>query len=208
MKLLETLGKKLQHCTFATTNYDLLIEISANMLGLKYDYNNALLTKNANLKILKLHGSPNIWPDLGSGSINNITWRDATFNRLHHGPVKVVSIQEINRSCRKKHLGPVMAEYHQDKRTITGGNFTDNQIALWKEALKKASKCFIVGLRLNTADKHIWGPIESSKCNVYYYSPDENRINEILDWKRGRNIYPIEETFEGALRDIIVKLKL
>jgi len=205
-KLLQILGKKRQHCTFVTTNYDLLIELSARLLNLKCDYNNAVFTKSNNLKILKIHGSPNIWPDYGSGRLENIRFKGCKQN-ISASVKHINNLDEITALCREQNPGPVLAEYRRGKRVANCSKFTDKQVDLWKEAIKKASKCFIIGLRLNKEDIHIWEPLQTSHCDVYYYSPDKTCIHEILSWKERTNIYAIEKDFNHALNNIHSKLK-
>ena len=72
-ELINILGKDKKKATFVTTNYDLLIELSATQQGMLISYSGLPAPKN-NLSILKIHGSCNFLPDMGGASIKGISF--------------------------------------------------------------------------------------------------------------------------------------
>src|SRR2546428_805757 len=142
---------------FATTNYDLLIELSICQSGARVTYHGRPVPRDT-FSVLKLHGSCNFLPDLGTSSIQGIGFVIPEGGSILDAPVRPAqSAQEVIAFCsREDSIAPAIAVYMRGKPVLFSGPFVrDQQTAFGKEAAN-ARKTFIVGLRCNSDDHHIW----------------------------------------------------
>jgi hypothetical protein len=153
---------------FASLNYDLLIELSANSAGFEYfGYTPGNSDRAGRLRIIKPHGSVNIAPDLGSGSVTGVRWSSS--GRSFEGPVRVLKLLEARAFWSSDtSLAPVMAMYSAGKEVMFCPSFVAEQQNQWRTAVKSASEVVIIGTRVWPSDKHIWEPIAEAPGMVTY----------------------------------------
>ena len=70
VRLLRTIGPR--RAIYASLNYDLLFELAAASVGLNTYYGTDPVAKG--VRLLKLHGSANFWPNIPVGTIRNSTF--------------------------------------------------------------------------------------------------------------------------------------
>jgi hypothetical protein len=201
-ELIKILGKDKKKATFVTTNYDLLIELSAMQQGMLISYSGLPVPKN-NLPILKIHGSCNFLPDMGGGSIRGIGFdiSAAQGGSILETGIKVAkSTREILKFCEEEDaIAPALAMYSPDKRVLYCKSFVEQQQEAWKSEVAKAKRIYIIGLKVHAVDDHIWGVLAQSKCKKYYVGGEPEEFNEWAQKAGAQHCHTIAAKFEEAL---------
>ncbi len=189
-----------QQVVFATTNYDLLIELSISQLGHMVSYHSLPVPKN-NFSVLKIHGSCNFIPDLRGVNFTNASFTGC--ETYVDAPIKIERPYEVIEFCnRETSFAPAIAMYAKGKSVKFCSSFVSQQLKLWQVSVSKAKKIFIIGLKVNPEDTHIWETLAFSEAQLLYVGFEEEDFEK---WKKenGRkNAHWIAKTFEEALPKI------
>lgn len=187
--------------TFATTNYDMLIEYAIREdgqdigLGFPNDPPGAI-------PVLKLHGSSGFVarsPGVVSGSgtkhlISGIApdafWPDEATRLLHEYPTAY----------------PTMAVYAPGKPVPVGNQTIKDLQRRFARATAAADKIYIIGLSVNgESDPHIWNVLLSVAAPIAYVAKEHDDFN---DWFKAKgNAKPAAQTFKEALPGILADLR-
>jgi hypothetical protein len=187
----------------ATLNYDLLIESAISQQGLRVTYH-GLPVPRQNIPVLKIHGSCNFLPDI-AGRIRGASFdlsAAAPGSSAVNAPVRAaVNRSEVLEFCsREDSIAPAIALYAKGKQVLICPDFVRRQQDDWRREVKKASRLFVVGVRVNPEDSHIWESLRSSRGDLFYVGPHPNPFP---DWAKtnGRpRAYRLANSFEGGLR--------
>lgn len=208
-KLIEILGGCRKKVVLATTNYDLLIERAISRSGLLITYG-GLPAPPRNISVLKLHGSCNFLPDLGSGGIKGIGFdlSNSQEGSVLEAPVRVArSTQEIIDFCdREDAIAPAVAMYHPTKRVLYCRKFVQKQQSDFRDSIVSASRIYVVGLRVHRVDAHIWEPLARSTSPIYYVGRDGGEFRSWAQESARGNAYHLAPTFEAAIPKIANQL--
>lgn len=197
-------GVNKRRVIFSSLNYDLLFELSAKKSGLGTIYSNEHHCDG--VRLLKIHGSSNFWPDL-----KNLIMQGCTIYN-YRGPdinadVLVLKTQEeiLYKVNHDDSVAPAIALYAKDKEVKVCPKFVELQQKMWDESINNSLKIFITGVKVNPLDDHIWGTIGKSKTGVYYFGGKEDK--PLFDeWKKSHgkeNAHFIEAYFTDAVEHII-----
>ncbi len=181
---------------YCTLNYDLLFELSAARLGLSTTYNMEFIANHA--RLLKPHGSCNFWPVLPVGTFRNCTFVGSGRADIEANVGPLNQRQTIQRCLLEDSVAPAMAMYAEGKRVKVCPDYVDKQQAMWMEVVAKAKRAFVVGVRLNPADTHIWGELEKSSASVTYFGVDDYSRQSFAEWKSStgkRNAFFVQCNF-------------
>lgn len=153
---------------FSTTNYDLLLELAGAHCGLNCTHYGLPQPKTRNtLNLLKIHGSCNFWPDIGTNKITNCTF--AGNGTDIEAPIKCVPPDEAKRLCLTENsMSPAIALFTDGKQVKVCPSFVKQQLVDWQNAVSDAKCLIIVGARPNYADAHIWEYIGRTLAEVYF----------------------------------------
>jgi len=186
----------------ASTNYDLLIERSLGTLDTpaNYDVPPAIFkAPPLGITVLKIHGSCNFLPDLGTNTFHGVSFKN---NRVNlSAPVRVASdARDIDRFlCGDTGLAPAMALYSEGKEVLFCPDFVTRQQRCFAQLASCVRNIFVVGLRVNERDAHIWSTLAASPASLWYVSPEQDLFR---DWAY-RNSRPratcLARTFEEGL---------
>lgn len=201
IKLLTMLKKRRSFC-IATTNYDLLIEQAICVVGYSIQYYSSTRNKN-DIPVLKIHGSVNFIP---RANITNIGFEIVSDGNaaILNGPIDVYNnSKDIINYCKSDTaLSPAVAMYHPKKTVLHCPSFVEMQQNEFKEEVLRSSKIFIVGLKINPDDKHIWSELEKTKADIYIVDKDKDATKSWVERIGKKNIYHIADTFEDSLMRI------
>ncbi|MBP2197241.1 hypothetical protein [Pantoea cypripedii] len=188
IRLIESLNNR--RFTYCSLNYDLLFELSANSLGYGITYSNRLAPRN--IRLLKIHGSCNFWPDLGKSIIRGVSFF-GSFSAAISAQVKPLNqYQSILKSTTEDSIAPAIAMYAEGKKVTVCPDYVSAQQEMWNESINETSKIFIIGVRVHQADKHIWQNIGESESDIYYFGASKADEEEFVAWKdayRKKNAY-------------------
>lgn len=206
-KLLSILKKRKSIC-LATTNYDLLIEQAISSVGSFFQYYSSERRPN-NIPLLKIHGSINFIP---RADIRNISIEVASNGRaaIFDGQIDIVNnLEKILSYCKSDtSLSPAVAMYHPQKTVLHCPSFVANQQKDFNTEIFRSSKIFIIGLKINPDDKHIWSEIEKTKADVYIVDKDKEATALWIERVSKKNIYHIANTFDESVTRIQKILRL
>jgi hypothetical protein len=204
VRLLQTIGPK--RSIYASLNYDLLFELAAAHLGFNTRYSVESLVSE--VRLLKLHGSSNFWPDIPAGMFQNCTISGSVHADVQ-APIRPLNQQETCYRCANEDsLAPAIAMYAEGKAVMISPNYVEQQQAMWRDALCSARKVFVIGVRVNNADTHIWGQLAKSKSSVTYFGRATD-CEGYMQWRisnNKKNAYFIEATFQECINIISDRL--
>jgi NAD-dependent SIR2 family protein deacetylase len=208
--LLDILGGDLKKSTFVTTNYDLLIELAVMKHGLLVSYSGLPVPKG-NIPIIKIHGSCNFLPDMGTSSISGIRF-DISGSKggsiLDTGIKIARSRAEILEFCKKEDaIGPALAMYSPEKRVLYCKSFVEHQQKIWLNEVRKAKRIYVIGLKVHPVDEHIWGVLAKSKVPLYYVGGEPDDIHEWAKENNRKQVHHIANRFDESLPVIAKHLK-
>jgi hypothetical protein len=194
-----------QRVIFSSLNYDLLFELSAGALRLDTVYSSK--KSHANIRLLKLHGSSNFWPDIGSNQFTNCIFEGNGIDI--EAPVKPLNQYDTIQNCLKQDsLAPAIAMHAEGKEKKVCPSYVNDQQKQWTEAVLEAKKVAVIGTRIYPLDEHVWGTLSTTQADVYYYGVSELDREEFDKWKVNvgrKNIYFIKANFAEAV-DLVAKV--
>ncbi|EOG5488492.1 SIR2 family protein [Enterobacter hormaechei] len=207
LKLLSLL--KSRKICFATTNYDLLIEQAICSLGHSIQYSSAERIKNQ-IPLLKIHGSANFIPRANIYGIRFEMLGDRTNAAISDAPIDFYdNANDIIKYCKSDTaLSPAVALYHPEKKVLHCPSVVARQQADFKLEVERSTKIFIIGLKINPDDKHIWSEIEKTQADVYIVDKDKASTTAWINSIRKKNIYHIADTFDESIMKIKNLLQL
>ncbi|MDD1138595.1 hypothetical protein M5G22_13660 [Pseudomonas sp. TNT2022 ID233] len=204
-KLLTLLGGARKKSVIVTTNYDLLIEHAIAQSGCLINYG-GLSTDNKNIPVLKIHGSCNFLPDTGQAQIAGIAFKVPP---NHKGAIIQTKIKiaqrasEIIEFCENQDsIGPALALYSPAKQVLYCSDFINQIQQWWLEALSKASRIYVIGLRVHLVDEHIWGPLASAVAPIHYVGREPEDFEAWAKNTNRKSAYVLADSFEAAIPKI------
>lgn len=203
-RVIKILKETKSKAIFVTTNYDLLIELAILRAGYKYAHQEFPVPVD-NIPVLKIHGSCNFLPTLPPRHITNIGFDVGTESgaTIMDIDVSVATPYEVIEFCRREDsIAPAIAVYAKGKQILFGYRFVDRQQQAWQLEVKRASKIYVIGLRVNPEDTHIWGALKSAKAPLHYVGGESD---EFIEWKNNqkrKQAYIVGEKFEEAIPHI------
>lgn len=191
-----------QRVVYSSLNYDLLFELSAAKLGLFTTYSSEY--HQGGVRLLKIHGSSNFWPDIPTGMLKNCNFYNSGIADIQ-APIRPLNqIDTINKCKQEDSVAPAIAMFAEGKAVRISPDYVQNQYEMWKEQVNKSSNIFVVGVRVHEIDKHIWSILGNSKAKVTYFGFDNDRA-EFSQWKMNnnkKNAYFYNSDFEKSVQII------
>lgn len=198
--LIKTLGN--QRVIYSSLNYDLLFEESAAKLGLITCYSSEY--RKEGIRLLKLHGSSNFWPDMPTGVFKGCTFSGGGRADIQ-APIRTLNqIETLDRCITEDSIAPAIAMFAVGKKVKISPDYVDRQYEMWKLQVLKSSKIFIVGVRVHEVDDHIWGILGKVKGKVFYFGFDTDKP-EFEQWKENnnkKNSYFFNSDFQHSVKKI------
>lgn len=200
IRFIQTIGPR--RAIFASLNYDLLFELAAGSLRLCTYYDIEAPAKS--VRLLKIHGSSNFWPDIPIGMIRNSTFKRSGRADID-APIKPLNQSETLERCRvEDSVAPAIAMYAEGKAVKISPGYVDRQQELWKTAVCAASRIYVVGVKVNSTDAHVWGELANARAPITYFGMKWDR-EAYEQWsaenRRGKAFF-VEATFESSIASI------
>ena len=204
-RLIKALGA--QRVIYSSLNYDLLFELSAAEIGLNTIY--GLNGAPSGIRLLKLHGSCNFWPDTPIEMFKGVTF--ARNSRADvQAPIRPLNHAEtLYRCAHDDSLAPAIAMYTEGKAVKVSPDYVEAQQSQWQSAVATATRVFVSGVRVHTSDGHVWESLTKAKASVTYFGFPADRP-AFLEWKAGsakKNAFFIEADFAECVNIIASRLK-
>ncbi len=179
IRIIERLGIK--NISFASLNYDRLLEESILSLGFSPKYNLETKTKKE-INLCLPHGCSNLFLmdiDIPPGLLET-TCVDDVFDS---SDIKAIRDREEFRSeLRSRALPPIMACFNPKKDAPVGKLFLEAQKERFKQMVRSAELIVIVGIQVREHDDHIWTPLERTSAKIIYCS-GENGAKLFKKWR-------------------------
>lgn len=197
VRLIRTIAPR--RAIYASLNYDLLFELAAASLGLNTLYGTDPV--EGGVRLLKLHGSSNFWPDIPVGMIQNSTFKRSGRADIQ-APIKPLNQEDTLSRCGvEDSVAPAIAMYAEGKAVKISPDYVERQQALWKTAVGSVSRIFVVGVRVHNADVHVWGELARTRAPVTYFGRewDKQPYEQWISDNRKRNTFFIEANFNECI---------
>lgn len=191
--------------TFATLNYDTLLEQAISGAGYRIAYA-AHPVPAKNLAVLKIHGSCHFLLDERFGR-----FEDVGFSVQPQAPAVLDmpcwparNRQEVRDWCtRNDSVAPAIACYMRGKPIPFGQKCVRPQVAAFQREVGRAQKIFIVGVRVAPEDDHIWGSdaLATARAPISYVGFPSDEA-DLMAWSQGHGRPKdrvIAQTFREAL---------
>lgn len=200
VNLINSLGRN--RVIYSSLNYDLLFEMSAASLGLHTYYSSTC--QRDGVRLLKIHGSSNFWPDIPIGMLRNCQIYGSGRADIQ-APIKPLGRLDTLKKCAlEDSVAPAIAMFAVGKKVTISPDYVDNQYNMWKQQVLGSSKIFIVGVRVHEVDEHIWSLLGKMKGSVTYFGLDGDKP-EFETWKKRwnkKNAYFYKSNFEQSVQII------
>ena len=188
--------------TLATTNYDLLIEQSIQAVGSTYDHEPGRTT--GAVMLYKIHGSCNFLPVMRGISMKGCTFTGP--GAAMEVAIRVAWPNEVRAFCQQQDsVAPSIAMYTTGKEVKICPQFVLNQLLLWQSLSSGAARNFVIGLKVEPVDSHIWDVLAQSPGDLIYVGLERD-LDEWKDSVGKRNAYWVGARFDEALPLIKAKL--
>jgi hypothetical protein len=208
-QLLQVLGGTRKRAVLVTTNYDLLIEHAITRAGLRISHS-GLPTSPGEIPVLKIHGSCHFLPALQPRQISGILFdlSASEGGTIIEADVRVAaSTQEILDFCEMNDsIAPALAMYSPSKRVLYCQEFVKAQQRSWTKAANRASRIFIMGLRVHPVDEHIWGVLAGCTAPLYYVGFEPDEFAAWAETSHRKKAYVLAKSFADALPRIANQL--
>jgi hypothetical protein len=211
--LIRALGNK--RVVYCSLNYDLMFEISGARLGLQPAYHDEFpqdvpgRPPNTFVRILKPHGSSNFWPDMQGEILKNN--RFFGFAADVTADVEILNQVETLQRCKvDKGFSPAISMFAVGKAVRACPAYVARQQEKWRRVAEKASRIFVVGVRVHQVDEHIWGVLGKTKAPVTYFGVSDNDEVEFNDWQNQsgkRNAWFVRADFAQSVKHMRALLK-
>lgn len=167
----------------ATLNYENLIEQSLSSLGVSVQggpmYESPVCT------VIKPHGSCGFLPQLGGLVLENCSFQNCGTDVEGLPVACTIDKSAIDTWCNAKanaSIAPAMSFYADGKPTKVNRDFVGQHRKAWEAICAQATVCFIVGVRCNRNDAHVWDPLGKSKGQLIYVNPSESDRAAFNSW--------------------------
>jgi hypothetical protein len=153
------------------------------------------------ITLLKVHGSCNYLP-ADYQNFKNVTFKNNGIN--FSGPVRIAGTDQELYSYYQTDdsLAPAMALYAKGKKVLFCPDFVSAQQQQFVDLVQCAKNIFIIGLRVNEDDEHIWTTLAKSAAKLWYVSPEEERFHAWVAKVERNNAKFLEKTFSAAVHQI------
>jgi hypothetical protein len=176
--LIRTLGRR--RVIYCTLNYDLLFELSAHAMNLAVTYGPDF--REGCVSLLKLHGSANFWPDLGSNKYIGCTMVGKQAEIA--APIQICDQDETLRKCTlEDSMAPAIAVFTNGKPVRVCPKYVHRHRRWWTDAVATAPMILIVGVKINPADSHIWATLGKSQACITYFGYSKDDRTAFDQWK-------------------------
>jgi hypothetical protein len=188
--------------TLATINYDLLIELAVCAEGGHVTYH-GLPVPLGNLPVLKLHGSCNFLPDVSIRGIGFDVGRGSSI--VGGAPIRVAkSSREVIEWCKREDaIAPVLALYAKGKPVLYCPEFVQEQQRHWCRAVGEAKRVYVIGVRVNPDDRHVWDILERSRAGIFYVGPEGDAVSDWATQRGRRDVHHFAPTFKEAVTSLL-----
>jgi hypothetical protein len=192
---------------FSTTNYDLLIELCVKQAGRLVSYAGFPLPEN-NIPVLKIHGSCNFLPDV-LGRFKNVGFKIRAGGAILSAPIRPASPQEVEKFCRTEDsIAPAISMYARGKAVLFCPEFIKHQQQEWEKEIHISRRIFVIGLRVNEEDTHIWGTLARAKVPIGYVGREPEEFESWAKKNKRKKICVVSDSFEDAIGRIAKNIKI
>jgi hypothetical protein len=193
----------------ASLNYETLIERSLLNCGVPVLLDPFGPAQNGALFVVKPHGSCGFLPNPQGVSVWN----------LQIGfPVDVdvptfftVSPETIDEWCLNPlsvDLAPAMSFYSPYKETRINPKLIMAHRQLWQKLCARADKVFVVGVRYNEQDPHVWDPLRLPNKNIIFVNPSVSDAAAFAAWAQEAGVTAelLSKGLEDAMEEIVARV--
>jgi hypothetical protein len=187
--------------TFATLNYDLMLELSASALGIPFIYgdeNDDGIT--GYFRLIKPHGSCNLIPRVGGGFLHDNRFEE--FPTGFDWPVKFsYDMEEVagflsDMTCQD---APGVCFITPGKPTMFGEETISRHYQMFDFLTKKVDQVVVIGVAHYLVDEHIWGSLAAAPGSVIYFDPFPANFDAWAKIERKGPTRSFATDFRGAL---------
>ena len=190
----------LGRASFATLNYECVLDIAVCRAGLKISYAGGARPAH-NLSIWKLHGACNLVP---KAHVYNIT---IAAQHILKGPVEPVQPSEVrDRYDAGLAIPPLMSVYMPGKPTQVTNPLLPQVRAEWASWVAECDVVVTIGVRPNLQEDYVWRPITDSRAEVWYIGGKDGQYFDLEDCI-GDRIRHFASTFDEGIDPLLARLE-
>lgn len=189
-----------ERVVYSTLNYDLLFELAAAGLGLNTAYDRQ--NQRGDLCLLKIHGSCNFWPYLPGNVFRGLNIEGTGNGAAVEAPVRPLGYEETLRRCNEDDsFAPAIAMYAEGKAVKICPEYILKIQSEWESVVAEAQQIYVIGVRVNASDSHIWAPLGRTAAALTYFGlkGNEQDFGVWRDEIQKRNASFSEATFSNAI---------
>lgn len=198
-KLIRYMVDSRRRAVFATINYDMLLELAAFAEGQGVVYE-VTSVPHGSIPVIKIHGSINFLP---VADIQGIAFGlHGPGNWAVECPMRPVSTPEevINWCNGGTSLAPVIALYTKRKPFMVSRIPMEEHQREWYRAMSDVDQVFVIGVRLNPDDHHIWDVLRACKAVLYYVGPEGKQVIAWAEAQGRAGVHHLADDFKKAVQ--------
>lgn len=191
----------------SSLNYECLLELAVTHAGGIVEYQAGPTGQGQSAAVCKLHGSANF--DVSSMQASGVQFgRGVVFD----GPVAAWTDLDaaVEHWRSGTALAPVMALYQPGKTTQSGSSQLGVWWADWAVSVAGARAVFVIGVRPNVEDEHVWRPLADAPGRLLVIG-DIGDIAETRQWaavhRSGRSTTVLAPTLDIGLQAVLRELR-
>jgi hypothetical protein len=170
LSFIKDIKSNIKKIIFSTLNYDLLLEISLGINGIKTSYFSDTPNEGSAL-VWKLHGSPNFLQEGIEGIQSpahgsSISYTSGIYSSSGLKAVDPTKAQDYCASITPFY--PAMSLYMKSKINQIGHEPIAELQKRWKTRILNAKNVLIIGVKPYSSDTHIWDPLTTTEARIGY----------------------------------------
>jgi hypothetical protein len=178
----------IEHATFATLNYECLLEEAICSLGLLVTYQLAPVTEPPSpnkLVVIKVHGSCNLMVRPRRVTLTGLIASPQYGSSAVEGDVEVHVLtpnEARQRLASREDSLPLIATYARGKHTASNTRLGRALTLAWGQAGYSTDVLVLIGVNPTPDDRHIWETVVDSKAKVLFLG--SRRGQHYLEFER------------------------
>jgi hypothetical protein len=148
------------------------------------------------------YGSCNFWPYLSNNMFRGLNIEGTGSGAAVEAPVRPLGYEETLLRCNHDDsFAPAIAMYAEGKAVKICPQYILKIQSEWESVVAGAQQIYVIGVRVNASDSHIWGPLSRTAAALTYFGLKSNE-QDFGAWRdkiQKRNASFSEATFSDTI---------
>jgi hypothetical protein len=192
---------KLAGTAFASLNYECLLELAASSPLRPINYFGQHDASSPGVTVWKIHGSCNFLPGPEITATRGVSYgAGVSFNTS----ARAIDPGQVPAYCLgDTALYPAMAHYAKGKVVQIAQPVIQQLQMMYADAVARANKVAIVGVRPNVDDPHVWRPLASTAADLFVIGDQEDALAWAHAHRSKRTTRVLGDRFRSSIAELV-----